>query len=219
LIFILIQIYNMAKHSRRHSRRQMGGENYTSATTYGMAVNGDTNAQYNRVFGTEYANVPGNTIIGAQGQNVTPVSQMPTAANLAAAQSGGKRRRHGGFLGEEALVPLAVLGPQQTYGRKKGGSVSACQSAGRRRRRGGFLGEVVNQAVVPMALLGMQQTYRRKRGGSVSASQSAGKTRRRGGFLGEVVNQAVVPMTLLGMQQTYGRKKGGSRHTRRHKKH
>lgn len=209
----------MAKHSRRHSRRQMGGADYTSASTYGMAVNGDTNAQYNRVFGPEYANVPGNVIIGAQGQNVTPASQMPTAANLAAAQSGGKRRRRGGFLGEEAVVPLSLLAMQQTYRGKKGGSVSACQSAGRRRRRGGFLGEVVNQAVVPMTLLGMQQTYRRKRGGSVSAAQSAGKTRRRGGFLGEVVNQAVVPFGILGMQQTYGRKKGGYRHTRRHKKH
>ena len=203
----------------KHSRRQRGGGNYSSASSYGTFVNGDTNAQYNRVFGPEYANVPGNTIIGAQGQNVTPASQMPTSANLAAAQSAGKRRRHGGFVGEEALVPLSLLGMQQTYRGKKGGSVSACQSAGRRRRRGGFLGEVVNQAVVPMALLGMQQTYRRKRGGSVSASQSAGKTRRRGGFLGEVVNQAVVPFGILGMQQTYGRKSRGGRHTRRHKKH
>jgi len=198
----------MTKHSRRH-RRMAGG--YSSASTYGMHVSGDTNSQYNRVFGPEYSNVQGNVIIGAQGQNITPASQMPTAANLAAAQSAGKRRGRGGFLGEvvnQAVVPLSLLGMQQTYGRKKGN------------KRGGFLGEVVNQAVVPLSLLGMQQTYRRKKGGKmITASQFAGKTRRRGGFLGEVVNQAVVPMAVLGMQQTYGRKKRGGTQTRRRNRH
>lgn len=162
----------MAKHSRRrnsrrNSRRQMGGQNYTSASSYGMAVNGDTNAQYNRVFGPQYANVPGNVIIGAQGQNVPPQSQLPTAANLALAQSGGKKHKHGGFLGEEAVVPLSLLAMQQTYrGKKKGGS--GAKFAGNKRSRcGGFLTEAaINQAVVPFALVGMQQTYRRKtRGG------------------------------------------------------
>jgi len=151
------------RNSRRNSRRQMKG-GYTSAASYGVSVNGDTNAQYNRVFGPEYANVPGNTIIGAQGQNVPPASQMPTPANLAAAQSAGKRRKRGGFLGEEALVPLSLLGMQQTYGRRKrGGTKILPQLAG---TKGGFLDPAINQAVVPLAILGMQQTYRRKsRGG------------------------------------------------------
>ena len=158
----------MTKHSRRH-RRMAGG--YSSASTYGMHVSGDANSQYNRVFGPEYSNVQGNVIIGAQGQNITPASQMPTAANLAAAQSAGKRRGRGGFLGEvvnQAVVPLSLLGMQQTYRRKKGGKmIPTSQFAGKTRRRGGFLGEVVNQAVVPMAVLGMQQTYgRKKRGGN-----------------------------------------------------
>lgn len=118
----------MARHSRKHSRkhrsRRMAGGSYGSAASYGTYVNGGADAQYNRVFGPQYANVPGNVIIGAQGQNITPASQMPTAANLAAAQSAGKRRRRGGFLGEvvnQAVVPLAVLGMQQTYRRKRGG--------------------------------------------------------------------------------------------------
>jgi hypothetical protein len=114
----------MARHSRRHrtrSRRMRGGG---SAASWGMEVNGPVDAQYNRVFGPEYANVPGNVIIGAQGQNITPATRIPTPAQLSAAQSGGKRRRHGGFLGEavnQAIVPFALLGMQQTYRRKRGG--------------------------------------------------------------------------------------------------
>jgi hypothetical protein len=120
-------IYKMAKYSRknkysRRNRRMTGG--YSSAASYGTHVAGSVDAQYNRVFGPQYAGVQGNVIIGAQGQNITPASQMPTAANLALAQSAGKRRRRGGFLGEvvnQAVVPLAILGMQQTYRRKRGG--------------------------------------------------------------------------------------------------
>ncbi len=158
----------MAKYSRknkysRRNRRMTGG--YSSAASYGTHVAGSVDAQYNRVFGPQYAGVQGNVIIGAQGQNITPASQMPTAANLALAQSAGGKPVRGGFV-EEAIVPLSLVGMQQTYPPKKGGmTLSASQFAGKRPRRGGFLGEVVNQAVVPMAILGMQQTYRRKRGG------------------------------------------------------
>ena len=115
----------MARHrSRRHrsrSRRMRGGQ---GAAEWGMQVNGPTDAQFNRVFGPEYANVPGNVIIGAQGQNITPVDRMPTSADLSRVQSAGRRRRRGGFLGEvvnQAVVPFALLGMQQTYRRKRRG--------------------------------------------------------------------------------------------------
>jgi len=74
--------------------------------------------------GKNYGNVPGNVIIGAQGQNVTPSSQMPSQNNLALVQKAGRRRRRGGFLGEvinQAIVPFSILGMQQTYRRKRGG--------------------------------------------------------------------------------------------------
>jgi len=153
----------MARHGRRHKSRSrsMSGGQYTDAASYGTFVNGSTDAQYNRVFGSEYANVPGNVIIGAQGQNIPSTSQMPTSQQLSLVQQAGRRRRRGGFLGEvvnQAVVPFALLGAQQTYGRKRKGGRT-------KKNRGGFIGEVVNQAVVPFALLGAQQTYRRKRGG------------------------------------------------------
>ena len=122
----------MARHSRRHrsrsrSRRMRGGQ---GAAEWGVQVNGSTNAQFNRVFGPEYANIPGNVIIGAQGQNITPADRIPTVADLARVQAGGRRRRRGGFLGEvvnQAIVPFGLLGMQQTYRRKSRG--------GRRTRR------------------------------------------------------------------------------------
>jgi hypothetical protein len=119
----------MARHSRRHrsrSRRMRGGS-YTSASSYGMYVNGTGGSQWARTMDQSgpYGQVQGNVIIGAQGQNVQPSSMMPNQSQLNLAQSGGRRRRRrGGFLGEvvnQAVVPLALLGMQQTYRRKRGG--------------------------------------------------------------------------------------------------
>ena len=119
----------MARHrSRRHrsrSRRMRGGS-YSDAASYGMYVNGTGASQWSRTMDQSgaYGQVPGNVIIGVQGQNVTPSSQMPTSQNLSLAQGGGRRRRRGGFFGEvinQALVPAALLGMQQTYRRKRGG--------------------------------------------------------------------------------------------------
>jgi hypothetical protein len=146
----------------------MRGGSYTDGASYGMYVNGTTGSQWSRTMDQSgpYGQVQGNVIIGAQGQNVTPVSQIPSGNNLNLIQSAGRRRRRGGFLGEvinQAVVPFALLGAQQSYGRKRKGGKT-------HKKRGGFIGELVNQAVVPFALLGAQQSYGRKRKG--------GKTRR-----------------------------------------
>ena len=118
-----------SRKNRTRSRKMRGG-NYTSASSYGTYVNGTPASQYNRVFEQTgpYGQTPGNIIIGAQGQNATPVTRMPTSAELSLIQKAGKRRnrrhRRGGFLGEvinQAIVPLSILGMQQTYKRKKGG--------------------------------------------------------------------------------------------------
>ena len=126
----------MARHrSRRHrtrSRRMRGGS-YSDAASYGMSVNGTGDSQWSRTMDVagSYGQVPGNVIIGTGGQNVVPMSRMPTNDNLNVIQNGaGRRRRRGGFLGEvvnQAIVPFALLGMQQTYRRKRHG--------GRRTRR------------------------------------------------------------------------------------
>lgn len=137
----------MAKHtSRKNTSRSRnrkisgGGGNYSDASSYGMYVNGTTGSQWFRTMDQSgpFGRVPGNTLIGAQGQNVPPSSQMPTENNLKLIQenmSGGRRRRkRGGFLGQvinQAVVPLSLLGMQQTYRRKRRGG----KKHTRRRRR------------------------------------------------------------------------------------
>lgn len=121
------------RHRRSHSRRHRGGagapnpSSYSSASTYAEAVNGDMNAQYNRVFdiaGPDGAN-QSNAIVGLQGQRAGKKrwGGMRRAA-------GGTRRKRGGFWGQiinQAVVPFSILGMQQTYKKKR--------SMGTRRRR------------------------------------------------------------------------------------
>jgi hypothetical protein len=150
------------KHSRKHGVKR-GGGNYSSASSYGTYVNGSGPSQFDRVFdqGTADAGRQSNVIIGAQGQWAQQPGG-PSAQNLSLVQSaGGHKKRRGGLVGEvvnQAVVPLAILGLQQTYRKKKHGGKT-------RKRRGGLIGEVINQAVVPFGLLGLQQTYGRKRRG------------------------------------------------------
>jgi len=107
--------------SRGRSRTMKGGANapdpssYSSATTYGEAVNGSGDAQFSRVF--DQAGVDGkfqsNSAVGAQGQNLGP---SPSASYK---MSGGKRSRRsrkskkGGFFAgilNQAAVPFSLVG-------------------------------------------------------------------------------------------------------------
>lgn len=116
----------MPRHSRRHrsrSRKMRGG----GGAEYVYSVVGSGNSQFSRTLDQAgaYGQIPGNVIIGEQGQNVQPASIMPTQAQLNLAQGGGRRRRkRGGFIGEvvnQAIVPFALVGMQNTFRRKKGG--------------------------------------------------------------------------------------------------
>lgn len=155
-------------HTRKHrSRKHRSRKNYRGgggAADYMLQTVGSADQQYNNVFDINSSlKAQGNAIVGLQGQNTEwpPNSGINSAA--ARAMTGGKRRRRrGGFLGSainQAVVPLSILGMQQSYKKSKrmGGKRHT------RRRRGGFLGQVVNQAIVPFGLLGMQQSYGRKK--------------------------------------------------------
>ena len=95
--------------------KMKGGNSYSSASSYGSYVNGDGNSQFNRVFdkGGQYGNVPGNAMIGAQGQKAGRRRRTRRT-----------RRKRGGNLIpilSQAVVPLSVLGMQQSY---KPGTIS-----------------------------------------------------------------------------------------------
>ncbi len=119
------------RQSRRPSRsRRMRGGSYTSASTYGSYVNGSPDSQFARTFDSSgpYANRVGAEYVGAQGQ-WSQQPNTPTEQNLSLIQSAGKRgkrgkSRRGGFMGEvinQAIVPFAILGLQQTYRKKRTG--------------------------------------------------------------------------------------------------
>lgn len=109
------------RRTRKRSYRQRGG-NYSSASTYGLYVNGSGPDQYARTFSnaSPYANRVGSEYVGAQGQWATQPN-TPSNEQLKLVQSAGRRRIHGkkgGFLGPvlgQAIVPATLLGLQQTY--------------------------------------------------------------------------------------------------------
>jgi len=131
----------MPRHRSRKNKsrsKRMSGGSYSSATTYGQYVNGSGGSQWDRTMDQSgsYGKIQGNTIIGAQGQNVTPSTQVPSAAQMSLVQKAGRRGRRGGFLGEvinQAIVPFSILAAQQTFRRKKGGSKGTRKRRNRRR--------------------------------------------------------------------------------------
>ena len=116
-------------HSKRHhgGKRHKKGGQYSSAATYGNFVNGNVNDQFSRVFDTNgpYGQIPGNVIIGAQGQNAgyPPSVSAPSIPPLQKAGKRSKRRRGGniGSIINQAIVPFGILGLQQTYKKKRYG--------------------------------------------------------------------------------------------------
>lgn len=156
------------KMRKTHTRKYRGGsgapnpDSYSSAATYGMAVNGTGDSQYERVFSQmgPDANSQSNAIMGLQGQKA------------------GKRMRKGGVdIADLAFAPRggAPTVADLAFAPRGGSGIADLAFAPRggksRRKRGGFIGQVVNQAIVPFGILGMQQMYRK-------GARSMKKTRR-----------------------------------------
>ena len=90
---------------------------YGSGSSYGMAVNGTVDQQFNNVFDQNGPDgkFQSNSSVGLQGQNVGP---SPSASYK---MTGGKRKRtrknkKGGFLGSilnQAIVPFTLVGLNQ----------------------------------------------------------------------------------------------------------
>ena len=111
------------KYSRRNRKSKRRGGNVGTTVDYGNASNwmlntvGTANQQYDNVFSVDSPfPAHGNAIVSLDGKHY----------------AGGKRRRNkkskrarGGNLAQvinQAVVPLGLLGLQQTYRRKKGGN-------------------------------------------------------------------------------------------------
>jgi hypothetical protein len=124
---------------RRRKRR--GGQSapspgqYSSAASYGFAVTGTGDQQYDGVFMGK--NLPnGNEIVGLQGQNATIPASLPQNSGTLI---GGKRRRtkKGGYWGQvlsTALVPFGLWAAQNRYSKRKGLSSFMPKMGGKTRK-------------------------------------------------------------------------------------
>jgi|UniRef100_A0A6C0DGV0 hypothetical protein len=113
----------------KHTGNKKGGagEPYSSASSYGVYVNGpDVNNQFNRVFsqtGLDASN-PSNNIVGVQGQNIPKMLRGGSKRRVMKRTTSMKHRKgkRGGYFGQvlrQAIVPFGLLGLQQTFGRRK----------------------------------------------------------------------------------------------------
>jgi hypothetical protein len=109
-------------YKRRHShkKRTSGRRHYkggAGAAEFMLGVVGNGDTQFNNVMNNS-----------SQSNVIVPIARSQTAG-----RGSRKRNRRGGFLGlggviNQAVVPLSILGMQQTYGRKRQGGT-------RRKRR------------------------------------------------------------------------------------
>jgi len=153
---------------RRNSKRtRTGGDSanpgsYSDAASYALATAGSGNTQYANTFDISRSQVPGNALVGLQGQTVGGRRRRSRSR---------RRSRKGGVLGgiiSNALAPATLLAMQQSYKRKKGGK-------GKRRSRkqkGGLWSGIISKAAAPFTLLAMQQSYRRKKSGNQTRRRS-----------------------------------------------
>jgi hypothetical protein len=200
-----------------------GGGPYTSASSYGTYVSGSTNAQYDRVFGPEYANVPGNVIIGAQGQNLPPMSQIPTPTQLSLAQSGGKRKKRMG--GNQGFVPMQNISSRNLNPQGNPWGILAGQSDPRMAYATGMVTPQMAQQMVPPQMgPQMGQSFSSKSGGTRDDLYTEPFNRLTGAVkeLAEALNQPVFPFAYLNKtikQQENENVGGRRRRTRRHRRH
>jgi hypothetical protein len=110
------------------------------ASEYMSRLVGDANAQYNRTFDINSSANRGNALVLADGRSISGGSSRRGRARgrgrRRARGSSRSRAKRGGFMGSvinQAVVPLALLGLQQTYRRR--GTVFKGKSYGRKSRR------------------------------------------------------------------------------------
>jgi hypothetical protein len=111
------------------------------ASEYMSRLVGDVNAQYNRTFDINSSANKGNSLVLADGRSISGGSSRRRRVRRGhvkgRGRSRGGRASRGGFMGSilnQAVVPLALLGLQQTYRRRGTGFKGKSYRRGRRRR-------------------------------------------------------------------------------------
>jgi hypothetical protein len=115
----------MVKHSRRHNKKR-GGNSFTSsyADAAGLQTTGASNyaAATNASPGPSPSPIVKGGSSKARGKSMSKGMGKSMSQSQSRAKGRGRSQGIGGFWGavlEQAIVPLTLLGIQQTYGRKR----------------------------------------------------------------------------------------------------
>lgn len=114
------------KRSRKGGMDSASPQSYSDAASYALATAGNANTQYNNTFDISRSHVPGNALVGLQGQKVGGRRKRSRSRSSRSRSRSRSRRmsQKGGFWGEvisTAIAPFSLLAMQQSYRRKKGG--------------------------------------------------------------------------------------------------
>jgi hypothetical protein len=107
-----------SKRTRRGGTGSASPSSYSSAASYALETVGPANTQWGNTFDISKSNVPGNALVGLQGQTVGG------RRSRSRSRRSRSRTQKGGLWGEiisTALAPFTLLAMQQSYRRKKGG--------------------------------------------------------------------------------------------------
>jgi len=111
------------RNSKKGGMDSASPSSYSDAASYALATVGPGNTQYNNTFDISKSNVPGNALVGLQGQTVGGRRKRSRSVSKSRSRSRRKSQK-GGFWGgiiSQALTPFTLVAMQQSFRRKKGG--------------------------------------------------------------------------------------------------
>lgn len=111
---LLLMQNRYLKGKKLNSKKHRGGD---SAAEYMLKTVGDGDTQFNNVFGPENTTQSNNIVP----LNLNELKGGKKSRKSSACKKGGKKSKKGGYWSQvinQAMVPFALLGLQQTYNRR-----------------------------------------------------------------------------------------------------
>jgi hypothetical protein len=108
------------KRTRKGGMDSANPSSYSDAASYALATAGPANTQWDNTFLSSRSQVPGNALVGLQGQTVGGRRKRSRSKSRSKSRS-----QKGGFWGgiiSKALTPFTLFAIQQSYRRKKSGN-------------------------------------------------------------------------------------------------
>jgi hypothetical protein len=112
------------KRTRKGGMDSASPSSYSDAASYALATVGTGNTQYNNTFDISKSRVPGNALVGLQGQTVGGRRKRSRSMSKSRSRSRSRSQKGGYWSGiiSTALAPFTLLAMQQSFRRKKSGN-------------------------------------------------------------------------------------------------